>query len=51
VGDRHEIVVAGRYPEHDIGESEVGEKLPVPDEEVEPFDVGVVGATLGENEV
>ena len=51
VSDRDEVVVTGGDPQHDVGECEVGEELPVTDEEVEPFNVGVVGTALGENEV
>jgi hypothetical protein len=51
VGDGDETVVRAGNPEHDIGESEVGQQLPVADKEVQPLDVGLIRAALGEHEV
>ena len=50
VRDRHEVVVARRHPQHDVGEGEVGEQLQVADEHVQPVDVGLTAAALGEDE-
>ena len=50
-GDRDEAALGGRHPEHDVGEGEVGEELEIADEEVQPFDVRVRGAAVGEDEI
>ena len=51
MSDRDEVVVCGGNPEHDIGESEVSQKLPVADEHVQPVDVGLRGSPLGKYEI
>ena len=51
VGDRHEAVVTRRHPQHDVREGEVGEQLQVADEHVQPVDVGLTAAALGEDEI
>lgn len=51
MGDGDEAVVVRRHPEHDIREREVGEQLPVADEEVKPLDVSLGRATLREHEI
>ena len=51
VRDGDEAAVGRRHPEHDVGEGEVGEQLPVADEQVQPLDVGLAGAPLREDEI
>jgi hypothetical protein len=48
VRDRDERARLRRHPQHDVGEGEVGEELPVADEQVQPLDVGVGRATVPE---
>ena len=40
--DRDEVARAGGQPQHEVGEGEVGDDLPVPDQQVQPLDVGGV---------
>ncbi len=51
VRHRDETVVGARHPQHDVGECEVGEQLPVADQQMQPFDVGLIRSTLGEHEI
>ena len=51
VRDGDETVVLTRHPQHDVGEGEIGEQLPVPDEKVKQFDVRVARTTLGLDEI
>ena len=51
MSDGHETVFGTRHPQHYVGEGEVGEQLPVTDEQMKPFDVGVAGSTLGLHEI
>ena len=51
MGDGHEVVIAGWYPQDDVGEGEIGEQLQVADEHVQPVDIGLTAAALGEDEI
>jgi hypothetical protein len=51
VRDSDEIVVCGRDPQHNVGKREVGKKLPVADEEMDPLYIGLIGTALVRNEV
>ena len=51
VGDGDETRRRARHPQHDVGEGEVGEQLPVADEQVQPLDVGLAGAALRLDEI
>ena len=51
VRDGDERVVFGRHPDHDVGERQVGEKLTVAGETVEPLHVGFARPTLGVDEI
>ena len=42
MGDGLPVVTDRAHPEHEVGEGEVGDELPVADEQVQPVDV-VVG--------
>ena len=46
-----EALIRAGNPEHDVGEGEVGEQLQVADKQVQPLDVRLARATLGEHEV
>ena len=50
VSDRDETVVGTRNPDHDVGECEVRDELQVTDEHVQPIDIRLTAATLGDNE-
>ena len=50
MGDGHESTIRGGNPQYDVGEGEVGEKLPVTDQQVQPFDVFLTRASLGLHE-
>jgi len=47
----NKTLVNGWHPEHNIRESEIGKKLPISDEKVEPFNVGARRTALRENEI
>jgi hypothetical protein len=49
--DSDETLVRAGYPENDVCEREVSEKLPVTYEKVKPLDVRIIRAALGEHEV
>ena len=46
-----ETVIGRGHPQHDVGEGEIGEQLPVADEQVQPLDVGLARSPLGLDEI
>jgi hypothetical protein len=51
VGDGDEAALGAGHPEHDVREREVGEKLPVADEQMQPLDVRFARTSLGLYEI